>query len=76
MGMIAAYYKIESVFIAVGLTSFVCMGVTIFSFQTKFDFTSCFGVLFVISLALAGFGFVCIFTYSRVRYHGKKTTIK
>lgn len=68
MGMISAYYSIESVFLAVGITSFVCLGVTLFSFQTKFDFTSCFGVLFVISLALIGFGFVCIFTYSRIIY--------
>ncbi|CAF0989563.1 unnamed protein product [Rotaria sp. Silwood1] len=68
MSMISAYFKIESVFIAVGLTSFVCFGVTIFSFQTKFDFTSCVGVLFVISLALVGFGFACIFTYSRILY--------
>jgi len=68
MGMISAYYDIESVFIAIGITTFVCLGITIFSFQTKFDFTSCFGVLFAISLALIGFGFVCIFTYSRILY--------
>ncbi len=64
--MISAYYNIESVLIAVGITSFVCLGVTLFSFQTKFDFTSCSGILFAISLALMAFGFVCIFTYSRV----------
>jgi len=68
LGMISAYYKIESVLIAVGITTFVCLGVTIFSFQTKYDFTSCFGVLFVISLALLGFGIVCIFTYSKIMY--------
>ena len=64
--MISAYYNIQSVFIAIGITSFVCLGVTLFSFQTKFDFTSCLGVIFVISLALMGFGIVCIFTYSKV----------
>ncbi|CAF2794570.1 unnamed protein product [Rotaria sp. Silwood2] len=68
MGMISAYYKIESVLIAVGITAFVCFGVTLFSFQTKYDFTSCFGVLFVISLALLAFGIVCAFTYSRILY--------
>ena len=66
MGMISAYFQIESVFIAVGITAFVCLGVTIFSFQTKYDFTSCFGVLFAISLAVIGFGIVCAFTYSKV----------
>ncbi|CAF5163933.1 unnamed protein product, partial [Rotaria sp. Silwood1] len=52
----------------VGITAFVCLGITLFSFQTKYDFTLCFGVLFVISLALFGFGIVCIFTYSRIMY--------
>jgi FtsH-binding integral membrane protein len=68
MGMISAFYKIDSVLIAVGITAFVCLGVTLFSFQTKYDFTSCFGVLFVMSLALMGFGLVCAFTYSRIMY--------
>jgi FtsH-binding integral membrane protein len=72
MGMISAYYKIESVLYAVGITAFVCLGVTLFSFQTKYDFTSCFGVLFVISLALLGFGIVCIFTYSKVSFEKKQ----
>jgi FtsH-binding integral membrane protein len=75
MGMISAYYNIVSVFIAVGITTFVCLGVTIFSFQTKFDFTSCVGVLFVISVAVMGFGIVCIFTYSNVSIR-KKITVK
>lgn len=66
MGMISAYYKIESVLIALGITTFVCLGVTLFSFQTKYDFTSCMGVIFVMSLALFAFGIVCAFTYSRV----------
>ncbi|CAF2562956.1 unnamed protein product [Rotaria sp. Silwood2] len=68
MGMISAYYKIESVLIAFGITVFVCFGVTLFSFQTKYDFTSCFGILFVVSLALLAFGIVCIFTYSRMMH--------
>ncbi|CAF1396162.1 unnamed protein product [Rotaria sp. Silwood1] len=68
MGMISAYYKIESVLIAVGITVFVCLGITLFSFQTKYDFTSCFGVLLVISLIFLAFGIVCIFTYSRILY--------
>jgi len=64
--MISSFYNIQSVLIALGITVFVCFGVTIFSFQTKYDFTNCFGILFVISLALFGFGIVCIFTYSNV----------
>lgn len=68
MGMISAFYKIDSVLLAVGITAFVCLGVTIFSFQTKFDFTSCMGVIFVISLALLGFGIVCIFVRSAMMF--------
>ncbi|CAF3558525.1 unnamed protein product [Rotaria sp. Silwood1] len=68
MGMISAYYEIESVLIAVGITTIVCFGITLFSFQTKYDFTSCFGILLIMSLALIAFGFICIFTYSRIMY--------
>ncbi len=70
--MISAFYTIQSIFIAIGITCFVCFGVTLFSFQTKFDFTSCFGILFAISLALMGFGFACIFTYSKVNNQERK----
>jgi FtsH-binding integral membrane protein len=76
MGMISAYYKIESILIAVGITAFVCLGVTLFSFQTKYDFTSCFGILFVMSLALLGFGIVCIFTQSRVSHFSLKNKMR
>ncbi|CAF1531333.1 unnamed protein product [Rotaria magnacalcarata] len=68
MGMISAYYNIASILIAVGITTGVCLGVTLFSFQTKFDFTSCMGVIFVMSLGLFIFGIVCIFTYSKILY--------
>ncbi|CAF1465389.1 unnamed protein product [Adineta steineri] len=68
MGMVSAFYETDSVLIAVGITAFVCLGVTIFSFQTKYDFTSCCGVLFVISIALLGFSIAVIFTRSHVVY--------
>ncbi|CAF2125684.1 unnamed protein product, partial [Rotaria magnacalcarata] len=68
MGMISAHYEFESILIAVGITAFVCLGVTLFSFQTKYDFTSCLGIFFIMSLALLAFGIVCIFTYSRLMY--------
>jgi Na+-translocating ferredoxin:NAD+ oxidoreductase RnfA subunit len=66
MGTISALYKIESVFIAIGITAFVCLGVTLFTFQTKYDFTRWLGVVIGISWALLGFGIACIFTYSKV----------
>jgi len=64
--MISVYYTAQSVLSALGITAIVCLGVTLFSFQTKYDFTNCFGVLLVIALALLGFGIACIFTYSNV----------
>lgn len=64
MGMISAFYTTDSVLKAVGITVFVCVGISLFSMQTKYDFTNCFGILFVISLALMGFGIVCIITRS------------
>ncbi|CAF1027738.1 unnamed protein product [Rotaria magnacalcarata] len=68
MAMISAYYEIESVLIAIGITVFVFIGITLFSFQTKYDLTSCFGILFVMLLVLLCCGIVCIFTLSRIMF--------
>ncbi|NWU93573.1 LFG2 protein, partial [Upupa epops] len=43
-----SYYNTKSVLLCLGITALVCLSVTIFSFQSKFDFTSCWGVLFVL----------------------------
>lgn len=61
VGMIASFHKTESVIIAVGITAVVCFTVVIFSMQTKYDFTSCYGVLFVCLLVLIIFSILCIF---------------
>ncbi|CAF3488611.1 unnamed protein product [Rotaria sp. Silwood1] len=68
LGMISTYDKIESVLSAVGITTFVYLEVTLFSFQTKYDFTSCFRVLFVIILVVLAFIFICIFTFSKIMF--------
>ncbi|GCB84539.1 hypothetical protein scyTo_0025165, partial [Scyliorhinus torazame] len=34
-GTIASYYNTKSVFLCLGITALVCLGVTIFCFQTK-----------------------------------------
>ncbi|XP_077993595.1 protein lifeguard 2-like [Glandiceps talaboti] len=65
-GTISSYYDIRSVMIAFGISAGVCFGVTIFSMQTKFDFTTCGGLLFMCSLALFLFGIVSIFTYNHI----------
>ncbi|XP_006824024.2 protein lifeguard 2-like [Saccoglossus kowalevskii] len=65
-GTISSTYDTKSVLIAFGICAGVCLGVTIFSIQTKFDFTTCGSVLFMCSLALFLFGFICIFTYNNI----------
>ncbi|NWW49645.1 LFG2 protein, partial [Pedionomus torquatus] len=48
----SSYYDTKSVLLCLGITALVCLSVTIFSFQSKFDFTSCQGVLFVMLMVL------------------------
>ncbi|XP_005067282.1 protein lifeguard 2 isoform X1 [Mesocricetus auratus] len=57
-GMLSSYYNTTSVLLCLGITALVCLSVTIFSFQTKFDFTSCQGVLFVLLMTLFFSGFL------------------
>ncbi|KFO58542.1 Protein lifeguard 2, partial [Corvus brachyrhynchos] len=53
VGMIpTCYYNTKSVLLCLGITALVCLSVTIFSFQSKFDFTSYQGVLFVLLMVL------------------------
>ncbi|CAB1353957.1 unnamed protein product [Coregonus sp. 'balchen'] len=55
--MCSYFYNTKSVVLCLGITALVCMSVTIFSFQTKIDFTSYQGVLFVLTMVML---FCCI----------------
>ncbi|XP_056115432.1 glutamate receptor, ionotropic, N-methyl D-aspartate-associated protein 1b (glutamate binding) [Rhinichthys klamathensis goyatoka] len=66
VGVISSFYDTEIVVMAAGITVVVCFTVIIFSLQTKYDFTSCYGVLFVCFIVLLFFGILCIFLYSRI----------
>ncbi|XP_041649916.1 glutamate receptor, ionotropic, N-methyl D-aspartate-associated protein 1b (glutamate binding) [Cheilinus undulatus] len=66
VGMIASFHQTDSVIMAVGITAIVCFTVVIFSLQTKYDFTSCHGVLFVCLIVLLLFGILCIFIRNRI----------
>lgn len=57
----ASNFQSEEVLMAVGITAGVCLGLTLFAFQTKWDFTVMGGVLFVAVLILLIFGIVAIF---------------
>ena len=43
LGMVATTYDVDAVLMAVGTTAAVTLALTIFSFQTKIDFTGCGG---------------------------------
>ena len=58
------YYSEKSVLLAVGLTTVICLALTVFSFQTKFDMTAKGGILFIFMIVLFLFGFLAIFLRS------------
>ncbi|XP_013874060.1 protein lifeguard 2 [Austrofundulus limnaeus] len=57
-GMLSSYYNTKSVVMCLGIAAAVCLIVTIFSFQTKFDVTSCQGVLFIFCIVMFVSGLV------------------
>ncbi|KAM4538910.1 glutamate receptor, ionotropic, N-methyl D-aspartate-associated protein 1a (glutamate binding) [Odontesthes bonariensis] len=66
VGMIASFYDTETVIMAVGITAVVCFTVVLFSLQSKYDFTSCRGVLFVCLIVLVLFSILCIFIRHKI----------
>ncbi|XP_014271228.1 protein lifeguard 1 isoform X1 [Halyomorpha halys] len=69
LGCATATFKKEEVFLAVLICTVVTLGLTLFAFQTKIDFTMMGGVLFVAALILMIFGIITIF------WHGKIITL-
>lgn len=61
LAVISSKYRLDEVLLAAGITTVVCLGLTIFAFQTKWDFTVMGGVLFVAVLILFLFGILSIF---------------
>uniref|UniRef100_UPI00358F502B protein lifeguard 1-like isoform X2 n=1 Tax=Myxine glutinosa TaxID=7769 RepID=UPI00358F502B len=66
VGMVASFYEADAVVMAVGITTVVCLTVMVFSMQTKYDFTSCNGVLLVCLVVLFFFGMLCIIIRNRI----------
>jgi len=58
---IAIYHDIWWVLMAIGITAALCLGLTLFSFQTKWDFTGWAMYLFGICWILFIFGWIAIF---------------
>ncbi|XP_072541072.1 protein lifeguard 3 [Salminus brasiliensis] len=57
-GTIASYFDTKAVFLALGITTIVCVAVTVFCFQTKVDFTSCTGLLCVLGVVVLVTGII------------------
>uniref|UniRef100_A0A3Q3XD04 Protein lifeguard 2 n=1 Tax=Mola mola TaxID=94237 RepID=A0A3Q3XD04_MOLML len=57
-----SFYNTKSVVLCLGITALVCLSVTIFSFQSRVDVTSCQGVLFSLCMVLL----LCAITISIV----------
>ncbi|XP_046650860.1 protein lifeguard 1-like isoform X1 [Daphnia pulicaria] len=69
LGAIASFYESEEVLIAAGICAAVCLSITIFSLQTKWDITSsgvCKGFLFVSLIVLLMFGIMAICMQDKV----------
>ncbi|GFT27383.1 protein lifeguard 1 [Nephila pilipes] len=66
LGVASSTYDADEVMWAAGICAFICLGLTVFAFQTKYDFTMMGGMLFVALLIFVIFGFLTIFLYSQV----------
>ena len=66
VGAISSMYDTSTVLIAVGITAVVVVGITIFAFQTKIDFTGAGIYLFVFSLVLLVFGIFCLIIRTKI----------
>ncbi|KAL8575203.1 hypothetical protein ACOMHN_042324 [Nucella lapillus] len=66
LGTVSSHYENDEVLMAVGITAVVSLALTIFAFQTKWDFTMFGGFLFVFIIVLFCFGFLCLIIQSRI----------
>ncbi|XP_043481560.1 protein lifeguard 1 isoform X2 [Leptopilina heterotoma] len=65
LGAISSRYEPEAVILAVGITAAVCFALTIFAFQTRFDFTALNGILFAALIVFVLFGIIAMFFKGR-----------
>ncbi|XP_037946528.1 protein lifeguard 1-like isoform X3 [Teleopsis dalmanni] len=66
LGVSASRYESQEVLMAVGITAAVCLALTLFAMQTKYDFTMCGGVLLVAMVVFLIFGIVAIFVPGKI----------
>ncbi|KAI5637481.1 inhibitor of apoptosis-promoting bax1 domain-containing protein [Phthorimaea operculella] len=61
LGVSASMHEADAVMMAVGITAAICLALTLFAFQTKWDFTMMGGILLCGAVVLMLFGIVLIF---------------
>ncbi|XP_034063631.1 protein lifeguard 1-like isoform X2 [Gymnodraco acuticeps] len=61
VGTIASFHDTTSVVITMGVTLAVTVAIIVFSAQTRYDFTVCYGVLLILSVDLIMFGIFSTF---------------
>jgi len=66
LGVVSAHYQVSEVLMAMGIVAVVTLAITVFAFQTKYDFTMMGGCLFVALIVLMCFGFLTIFFHSKI----------
>ncbi|KAF5269896.1 hypothetical protein FQR65_LT05695 [Abscondita terminalis] len=58
LAVCASQYQVNEVLMAVGITAVICLALTLFAFQTRWDFTMCGGFLFICVIVLMVFGLI------------------
>lgn len=66
LGVVSSRYDTETVVMAAGITAGVTLFLTLFAFQTKWDFTTCNGVMFVALIILLIFGIFAIIFQNKI----------
>ncbi|KAK7590959.1 hypothetical protein V9T40_002572 [Parthenolecanium corni] len=61
LAVVSSYYKANEVLLAVGICAVICFALTVFSFQTKIDFTRMGGILLIAMVILLIFGITLMF---------------
>jgi protein lifeguard len=66
LATVSSIYRSEEVILAVAITAVVCLSLTLFAFQSKWDFTVMGGVLCVAAVVLILFGFIAMFIPGKI----------
>lgn len=66
VGTVSSFYDAKEVSMALGICAIVSFGLTLFAFQTKYDFTMLNGFLFVSLIVLFCFGLVAVIVQNNI----------